>query len=167
MKSSIVKVIAGTLLVGTATFAAAQAPTRAQAFASQMAQMQALSGTGTYTFHSSPVLSAKAADPVVKEPFGQKVAELQAASSNSSAFEAAPVLSARAADPVGHESFAETFDRMQASSSSSGEFKSLADGGETAYAKADGTTDTAKPSLAQRLAGLVHRSTGAATRPVN
>src|SRR4051812_48983849 len=77
MKSSIVKVIAGTLLVGTATLAAAQTPTRAQTFASQIAQMQALAGTSTYTFHTPPVLSAQAADPVGKEPFSQKFAELQ------------------------------------------------------------------------------------------
>ena len=167
MKSSIVKIIAGTLLVGTATLAVAQTPTRAQTFASQFAQMQALSGTSTYTFKPAPVLQAQAADPVGHEPFSTKFAELQAESSNSSNFEPAPTLSARAADPVGHESFAETFDRMQAASSNSGEFKTYANGGETAYAKADNPGATAKPTLAQRFAALIHRNSAPSVQSVN
>jgi hypothetical protein len=167
MKSSIVKVITGALLVGTATLAAAQSPTRAQTFASQFAQMQNLSATGTYTFKSPPVLSAQAEDPVGRESFGRKFADLQAQSSNSSQFEPAPILSARAADPVGHESFADTFDRMQAASSTSGEFKQLGDGGETAYAKADSTSDTVKPTLAQRMARLMHRPSAYPAQSVN
>ena len=160
MKTSFIKVIAGTLLLGTATLAAAQTPSRAQAFASQFAQMQSLSGNtaSTYAYKTPPALHAQADDPASKPSFGENFATLQAESSNSSEFEAAPTLTARAADPIGHASFSETYDRMQAASSNSGEFKELADGGETAYAKADSATDTGKPTIGQRIARLMHRA---------
>jgi len=89
--------------VAAADSTAAQTPSRAQTFADQLQQYQNLSSTtaGTYTFHpaptfsnkaqdpvdmwqeTQPTFSAKAADPEGKEPFAQRFAEMQAASSNS------------------------------------------------------------------------------------
>ena len=82
--SSKLKVAALAVLLGTATVAAAQSPSEAQAFASQLQQYQALSGIGTYTFHTAPKFSNTPQDPVGSESFSQRFADMQAASSNSS-----------------------------------------------------------------------------------
>jgi hypothetical protein len=122
--SSKLKVAALAVLLGTATVAAAQSPSRAQAFASQLQQYEALSGTGTYTFHAAPKFSNTPQDPVGKESSAQRFADMQAESSNDSNMwqETRPTLSAKAADPEPKESFAQRFAEMQAASSNSGEW---------------------------------------------
>src|SRR5438270_10560846 len=72
------KAVVLALGLGTATLAAAQSPEQAQTFANQIQQWQALSGIGTYTFHTPPVLGNKAQDPVGNEPFSQRFADMQA-----------------------------------------------------------------------------------------
>ena len=118
------KIIAAAVMLGTATLAAAQAPSRAQTFASQFSSFQTLSAStaSTYAYKASPVLSRTAQDPVATESFGDQYADLQAQSSNSSNFEPTPTLTRIAADPVGHESFAHVYAQMQAASSNSGEY---------------------------------------------
>ena len=118
------KGVAFALLLGTATLAAAQDPSRAQTFAAQEQQFQGLSGTGTYTFRSAPTLAGNAQDPVGNESFSQRFADLQAASSNDSDMwqQSRPTFSAAAADPQPKESFAQRFAEMQAASSNSGEW---------------------------------------------
>jgi hypothetical protein len=122
--SSKLKVAALAVLLGTATVAAAQSPGEAQTFANQLQQYQALSGTGTYTFHATPKLSNAPQDPIGKESFSQRFADLQAESSNDSDMwqETPPTLSANAADPEPKESFGQRFAEMQAASSNSGEW---------------------------------------------
>ena len=118
------KAIALAVLLGTATVAAAQSPSQAQTFASQLQQYQALSGTGTYTFRAAPTVNNKAQDPVGNESFAQRFADMQAASSNDSDMyqETQPTLSAKASDPEPKEPFAQRFAEMQAASSNSGEW---------------------------------------------
>ena len=121
--SSKLKVAALAVLLGTATVAAAQTSSKAQDFASQVQQYQALSGTGTYTFRAAPTLSRTPQDPVANEAFSQRFADMQAASSNSSEWqETQPTLTAKAADPEGKEPFVQRFAEMQAASSNSGEW---------------------------------------------
>jgi hypothetical protein len=155
MKNPTFKVIAGALLLSASTLAAAQSLTRAQTFAAQFKEMQALTGSSASTFKPRPTLRAEPDDPVGHESFAERFARMQARSSNSSKFQPAPTLTAQAADPVGHQSFAEAFAQMQAASSNSGGFEAALGGEETAYAK--DTTDTGKPTLAQRLTNLLHR----------
>jgi hypothetical protein len=118
------KVVALSVLLGTATVAAAQSHSDARTFASQLQQYQALSGTGTYTFRAAPTLSNTPQDPVGRESFSQRFADMQAASSNDSDAwqETPPTLSAKAADPEPKESFGQRFAEMQAASSNSGEW---------------------------------------------
>jgi superfamily II DNA/RNA helicase len=122
--SSKLKVAALAIFLGTARFAAAQSPGEAQTFANQLQQYQALSGTGTYTFHAAPKFSNTPQDPIDKESFSQRFADMQAESSNDSDMwqETQPTLSAKAADPEPKESFAQRFGEMQAASSNSGEW---------------------------------------------
>ena len=122
--SSKLKVAALAVLLGTATVAAAQSPSKAQTFASQLQQYQALSGTGTYTFRTAPKLSNRPQDPVANESSAQRFADMQAESSNDSNMwqETRPTLSAKAADPEPKESFGQRFAEMQAASSNSGEW---------------------------------------------
>ena len=124
--STKLKVVALAVLLGTATVAAAQTPSRAQTFADQLQQYQNLSSTtaGTYTFHPAPTFSNKAQDPVGNESFAQRFADMQAESSNDNDMwqETQPTLSAKAADPVGKQNFAQEFAQMQAASSNSGEW---------------------------------------------
>jgi hypothetical protein len=122
--SSKLKVAALTVLLGTTTVAAAQSPNQAQTFAGQLQQYQALSGTGTYTFHAAPNFNNTPQDPVANESFSQRFADMQAESSNDSGMwqETPPTLSATAADPEPKESFAQRFTEMQAASSNSGEW---------------------------------------------
>jgi len=146
------KVVTLALLLGTATVAAAETPatqasSRAQAFADQLQQFQNLSSTaaGTYTFHPAPTLGYKPQDPVGNESFGQRFADMQAASSNSSEWqETQPTLTANAADPVGKEPFAERFAEMQAASSNSGEW-SFHPGTDVPVDGANSTLVVAKP----------------------
>jgi hypothetical protein len=117
------KAVALAVLLGTATIAAAQSPSQAQTFASQLQQYQALSGTGTYTFNAAPTFNTPQ-DPVGNESFAQRFADMQAASSNDSDMyqETQPTLSAKASDPEPKEPFAQRFAEMQAASSNSGEW---------------------------------------------
>jgi hypothetical protein len=120
--SSKLKVVALAVMLGTATVAAAQSTSRAQAFASQFQQYQALSGTGTYNFRAGPKFGT-AQDPVGNESFSQRFADMQAASSNSGEWrETRPTLTAIAADPEGKEPFAQRYSEMQAASSNSGQW---------------------------------------------
>src|SRR5437868_5542927 len=114
------KVIALSVLLGTATVAAAQDPStptpgRAQTFADQIQYWQGLSGIGTYTFHSPPRFSNKPQDPVGNESSAQRFADMQAESSNDSDMwqETQPTLSAKAADPEPKESFGNDFTRCR------------------------------------------------------
>ena len=120
------KVVALAVLLGTATVAAAQTPSRAQTFADQLQQYQNLSSTtaGTYTFHPAPTFSIKPQDPVGNESFAQRFADMQAESSNDNDMwqETQPTFSAKAADPLGKQNFAQEFAQMQAASSNSGEW---------------------------------------------
>lgn len=118
------KIIVAAVMLGTATLAGAQAPSRAQTFASQFSSMQTLSANtaSTYAYKPTPALSKTAQDPVAMESLGDRYADLQAQSSNSSNFEPAPTLTRIAADPVGHEPFADAYALMQAASSNSGEY---------------------------------------------
>jgi len=123
--SSKLKVAVLAVVLGTATVAAAQSPSKAQAFASQLQQFQNLSSTaaGTYTFHPAPALGYKPQDPVGNESFAQRFADMQAASSNSGEWrETQPTLTAIAADPEGKVPFAQRFAEMQAASSNSGQW---------------------------------------------
>jgi hypothetical protein len=122
--SSKLKVVALAVLLGTATVAAAQSPSEAQTFASQLQQYQALSGIGTYTFHAAPKFGNAPQDPVGNESFAQRFADMQAASSNDSDMyqETQPTFSAKASDPEPKEPFAQRFTEMQAASSNSGEW---------------------------------------------
>lgn len=61
------KIAAVTLMLGTAAAAAAQNPTRAEAFASQFQQMQALSSTSSYAFKPAPTLATTSDAPVRNE----------------------------------------------------------------------------------------------------
>jgi hypothetical protein len=121
MKSKL-KIAAVALMLGSATVATAQTQTRAQTFADQFQQMQALASTSPYAFDAPPVFDTRSADPVGNASSAERFAEMQAESSNSSAFEPAPILAAQAADPASRESFAERFAEMQAESSNSGQF---------------------------------------------
>ena len=118
------KVAALAVLLGTATVAAAQSPGQAQTFANDIQYWEGLSGTGTYTFHTPPTLGNKAQDPVGRESFSQRFADMQAESSNDSDRwqETQPTLTAKAADPEGKEPFAQRYAEMQAASSNSGEW---------------------------------------------
>jgi hypothetical protein len=117
------KAVALAVLLGSATVAAAQSPSEAQTFNSQLQQYQALSGTGTYTFYAAPKFSNTPQDPIGNESFSQRFEDMQAASSNSSDWqETQPTLTAKAADPEGKEPFAQRFAEMQAASSDSGEW---------------------------------------------
>jgi hypothetical protein len=159
-----IRFTAAALLFGTATIAAAQQSSRAQTFAEQLKQMEALSSTSTYPFKPQPTLRNQADDPVARESFTDRFAGMQAESSSSSEFEPAPALTAQAADPVAKEPFTDRFATMQAESSNSGEFKLPAGGDQTAYAGA-GTasvpTATAQPTLTQRMARLLRRDNAA------
>ena len=140
------KVVALSVVVGTATVAAAQSPGEAQSFANQLQQYQALSGTGTYTFHATPKLSSTPQDPVGNESFSQRFADMQAASSNDPDMyqETQPTLSAQAADAEPREPFAQRFAEMQAASSSSGEWAFHA-GANVPADEANSTLVVAKP----------------------
>ena len=118
------KAVVLALGLGVATLATAQSPGQAQTFSNEIQQWQALSGTGTYTFHTPPALGNKAQDPVGNESFSQRFADMQAESSNDSDRwqETQPTLTAKAADPEGKEPFAQRFSEMQAASSNSGEW---------------------------------------------
>ena len=118
------KAVALALGFAAATVAAAQSSGQAQTFANQVQQWQALSGTGTYTFHAPPTLGNKAQDPVGKESFSQRFADMQAESSNDNDRwqETQPTFSAKAADPGRKEPFAQRYAEMQAASSNSGEW---------------------------------------------
>ena len=54
--STKLKVVVLALGLGAAAVAGAQSPGQAQTFANEIQQWQALSGTGTYTFHTPPTL---------------------------------------------------------------------------------------------------------------
>ena len=147
------------LLLGTSTLISApsHAQAQTQSFGNQLAQMQALSGTGTYTFHPAPKVDPSpriAAHP----SFDNQFAALQAESSNSTQFEpTGPVRSAVAADTARGEPFAEKFAAMQAASSNSGEYG--LPNGAASIASADTTrvaTSASKPTLRERLASLFH-----------
>jgi hypothetical protein len=158
MKKHTFKVIAGALLLSTTTLAGAQQSlSRAQAFAAQFKEWQALTGSTASTFKPRPILRAEPDDPVGHESFAERFASLQAQSSNSAQFQSTPTFTAQAADAVGHPSFAEYFAQMQAASSNGGVFRSPAgaEETETAYASAKAAID--KPLLAQRLANFLHR----------
>lgn len=118
------KVVALAILLGTATVAAAQSTSTPRTFANEIQYWQGLSGTGTYTFHSSPTFSRTPQDPIGNESFTQRFDDMQAASSNDSDMyqETAPTFSAKAADPEPKESFSQRFAEMQAASSNSGEW---------------------------------------------
>ena len=143
------------LMLGAATVASAQTASRAPTFAGQLQQYQNLSSSaaGTYTFHPAPVLSTRPQDLVGRPSFGDTIAALQAASSNSGRFEPGPVLSARAADPIGSATFAERFARLQAASSNSGQF-GFGAGSNVLAGEANSTLVVAKP-----VASLASRST--------
>lgn len=85
MKSKL-KIAVVALTLGTAAVATAQAQTRAQTFADQFQQMQALSSTSPYAFDAAPTLTAQAAAPASRESFAERFAEMQAESSNSGEF---------------------------------------------------------------------------------
>jgi hypothetical protein len=122
MKSKL-KIAAVALMLGTATVAAAQMPTRAQTFADQLQQWQALTSAGTYAFHTPPVIGGKLENPVGNESFADRFARMQAEASSASKFKPMqPMLTAQAVDPEGKELFAQRFAEMQAHSSNSGEF---------------------------------------------
>ena len=136
MKSKM-KAVAFALLLGTATVSGAQTfalpklgaqatSAQAQRFADQLKQYQNLSstGAGTYTFHPAPAPGSAAQDPIGRESFAQRFADMQAQSSNdSNTWQGTrPALSAKAADPVGNETFAQEFAQMQALSSRSGQW---------------------------------------------
>jgi hypothetical protein len=172
MKNHRFTIIAGALLLGAAaTTASAQSSSRAQAFASQFQQMQALStNSASSAFKPQPVQPAVSADPVGRVSFADRVVQFQAqsASSGGSAdFKPAPTIAAQAADPVGHESFGDRFAQMQAESSNSGEFKALASGEETTYANAGRATATDRPTFAQRVAQLLHRGSATPSQSSN
>jgi hypothetical protein len=137
------KIVAFSLMFGTAAVAAAQTPTRADAFAAQLREMQALSSTSPYAFKPAPALSTRPDDPVGNESFADRERDMQALSSTSTyAFQThQPTLPRQAADPEGKESFAQRFAEMQAESSNSGEF-----GVPGANGIAGGATMVAKPS---------------------
>src|ERR1700751_1203417 len=118
------KVVALSVLLGTATIAAGQDPSPSQTFDDQIQYWQGLSGTGTYTFHAAPKFSSTPQDSVVNESSAQRFADMQAESSNDSNMwqETRPTLSAKAADPEPKEPFAQRFHEMQAASSNSGEW---------------------------------------------
>jgi hypothetical protein len=140
------KVVALSVLLGAATAAAAQSPSEAQGFASQLQQYQALSGTGTYTFHATPKFTNTPQDPVANESFSQRFADMQAESSNGSDMwqETPPTLSARAADPEPKEPFAQRFAEMQAASSNSGEW-AFHSGGNVPADETNSTLVVARP----------------------
>jgi hypothetical protein len=141
------KAVVLALGLGTATLAAAQSPEQAQTFANQIQQWQALSGIGTYTFHTPPVLGNKAQDPAGNESFSQRFADMQAESSNDSGRwqETQPTLTAKAADPEGKEPFAQRFSEMQAASSNSGEW-AFHSGANVPADEANSTLVVAKPA---------------------
>ena len=118
------KVVALSVLLGTATIAAAQGQSRSQTFDDQIQYWQGLAGTGTYTFHAAPKLGSTPQDSVANESSAQRFADMQAESSNDSNMwqETRPALSAKAADPEPKEPFAQRFHEMQAASSNSGEW---------------------------------------------
>ena len=144
--SSKLKFAALAVLLGTATIAAAQSPDEAQTFANQLQQYEALSGTGTYTFHAAPKFSNTPQDPIGKESFSQRFADMQAESSNNSDMwqETAPTLSAKAADPEPKEPFAQRFAEMQAASSNSGEW-AFQPGANVPAAETNSTLVVARP----------------------
>ena len=143
--SSKLKVIALAVLLGSATVAAAQSPNEAQTFASQLQQDQALSGTGTYTFHAAPKFSNTPQDAIGSESYSQRFDDMQAASSNSSEWqETQPTLTAKAADPEGKEPSAQRFAEMQAASSNSGEW-AFHPGANVPADEANSTLVVAKP----------------------
>ncbi len=141
------KVVALALGLGVATVAEAQPPGQAQTFANEIQQWQALSGIGTYTFHASPTLGNRAQDPVGKESFSQRFADMQAESSNDSDRwqETQPTLTAKAADAEGKEPFAQRFSEMQAASSNSGEW-AFHSGANVPADEANSTLVVAKPT---------------------
>jgi hypothetical protein len=119
------KLVAAALMLGYATFSAAQTPTRAQSFSDQFKQMQSLSAqSDTYVFHTPAPTRRAADDPVGKESFANRIADLQAESSNSEQWtpEQQPTLTAVADDPTGKPAFSQTFAQLQAASSNSGEW---------------------------------------------
>jgi hypothetical protein len=144
--SSKLKVAALAVFLGTATVAAAQSPGEPQTFANQLQQYQALSGTGTYTFHAAPKFSNTPQDPVGNESFSLRFADMQAASSNDSDMyqETPPTLSTRAADPEPKEPFAQRFAEMQAASSNSGEW-AFHSGGNVPADETNSTLVVARP----------------------
>jgi hypothetical protein len=125
MKTSL-KVAALALMLGATSIATGQ--TRDQIFADQVKQYQSLTGTGTYVWKGKPVLRANADDPVAKQSFVQRYAELQVQSANDgsagvASIQQSPVTaSARAADPQGREPFVQRLAELQAESSNSGHF---------------------------------------------
>jgi len=117
------KAVAFAVLLGTATIAAAQTQGAAKTFDNEIHYWQGLSGTGTYTFQAAPTFAGSSQDPVGKESFSQRFADLQAASSNSGEWQQTqPTFTAKAADPQGKEPFAQQFAELQAASSDSGEW---------------------------------------------
>ncbi|HEY3180041.1 MAG TPA: hypothetical protein VGL25_14290 [Casimicrobiaceae bacterium] len=140
------KVVALSVLLSTATVAAAQDPSRAQTFGDEIQYWQGLSGTGTYTFHAAPKFSNTPQDPVGSESFSQRFLDMQAESSNDSDMwqETRPTFSAKAADPEPKESFAQRFTEMQAASSNSGEW-AFHSGANVPADEANSTLVVAKP----------------------
>ena len=121
--STKVKAVAFALLIGTGTVAAAQTSRSAKTFDNEIQYWQGLSGTGTYTFHAAPTFAGQAQDPVGKESFPNRFADMQAASSNSGEWqETPPTFTAIASDPESKEPFALRFAELQAASSNSGEW---------------------------------------------
>jgi hypothetical protein len=143
--STKLKVAALVTLLGTATVAAAQSSSEAQNFTDQFQQLQALTSTGTYTFHPAPSLGNSAQDPVGNEAVAQRFADMQAKSSNDIGMwqETRPTLTATAADPEGREPFAQRFLAMEAASSNSGKWTNPAANGLTG--EASGTLAVANP----------------------
>jgi hypothetical protein len=152
------KLAIGAVLIGAATLASAQTQSRAQLFAEQFKQMQALQDTGTNTFKPAPTFRNKPDDPVQGRSFSDAFAQMQALQDTGTyTFKPASVLSARAADPVGKESFADTFARMQAASSNSGEFKLPPRPDTPAFATVDSVNvakPASKPSTQEPVASL-------------
>jgi hypothetical protein len=143
--STKLKTVAFAVLLGTATIAAAQTPGAAKTFDNEIHYWEGLSGTGTYTFHAAPTFAGKSQDPVSKESFSQRFADLQAASSNSGEWQKTqPTLTAKAADPEGKEPFAQRLAELQAASSDSGEW-SFRPGANVPADEANSTLVVGKP----------------------
>jgi hypothetical protein len=85
---SMLKAASIAVLLGAATTGMAQPSTGAEVFAAQIAQYQALSGTGQ-AWQEPAATTGAPDDPVGNGSFAERFAEMQAASSRSSLFQLA------------------------------------------------------------------------------